>query len=105
MIECLCMVQAGQISADAEAALRDETNAFSERAFSAPAVMNWIVVPERSGYTAARPSTSVIVSMQSNRKLSQSERVTLLKELCDIWMKGANRSMEEVVATIRDPEG
>lgn len=103
MTQCTCMVQAGQISAEQEATLRRETSAFAERHFGTPGEINWIAVPEGSGYTAGELSTSVIVSVQSDRPLAPSARVPLLHELEQIWSRHANRSSDEVVSVITDP--
>ena len=103
MTACTCMVQAGQISADQEATLRAETSAFAERHFGSPGEINWITVPEGSGFTAAKPSTSVIVSVGSDRPLAPSAREPLLRELEAIWREHAGRGPDEVVSVIRDP--
>ncbi len=105
MTQCTCMVQAGQISADQEAILRAETSAFAERHFGSPGEINWVTVPEGSGYTAGKLSTSVIVSVRSDRPLPPSERVPLLHELERIWATNANRTSDEVVSVITDPVG
>lgn len=103
MILVMCVVQQGQMSAAVEDALKEEIDAFSRRAFQEPAEIDWIEVPEGSGFTAGRPSTSVIASMQSSRNLVQDERVALLKELCHICMIKTGRSSHDVVTSIRDP--
>jgi hypothetical protein len=99
------MVQEGQISADQEAILRAETSAFAERHFGSPGEINWVTVPEGSGYTAGKLSTSVIVSVRSDRPLPPSEREPLLHELERIWATNANRTSDEVVSVITDPVG
>ena len=103
MIQAMCLVQAGQVSEQQEARLRADMEDFSQRSFSTGAAINWIVVPENSGFTAGKPSTSILVSMLSNRPLDSAERTELLKELCDIWIAQTGRSMDEVVGVIRDP--
>ena len=105
MTQCTCMVQAGQITSEQETALRAETSAFAERHFGSPSEINWVTVPEGSGYTAGKLSTSVIVSVRSDRPLPPSERVPLLKELEQIWTTHAGRSSDEVVSVIADPVG
>ena len=105
MTQCICMVQAGQISADQEAVLRAETNAFAEAKFGAAAHITWIPVPEGGGFTEGKPSNSVIVSMTADRSLAPSEREKLLRELGQIWERGADRGPDEVVTVIRDPIG
>jgi len=61
--QCTCMVQEGQITQEQQAVLRKETSAFAERHFGSPGEINWVTVPEGSGYTAGSLSTSVIVSV------------------------------------------
>lgn len=105
MTPCTCMVQAGQISAEQEAALRAETSDYAERHFGAPGEINWVAVPEGSGFTEAKPSTSVIVSVRANRSLPPSERVPLLHELEQVWARISRRSSNEIVSVITDPVG
>lgn len=104
MIICNCIVQAGQVSAETEAALRTNLNAFAERAFGEPADINWRAIPERSGFTAAKPSTSSIISMAANRPVPQPERAALLKEMCELWIGETKRTLDEVVGVISDPQ-
>ena len=103
MIMCNCIVQAGQISAETEAALRAGLSDFTQRRFGAPAEINWLSVPENSGFTAAEPSTSSIISMLANAPVAQAEREALLRELCGIWTKETDCSLDEVVGVISDP--
>ena len=105
MINCTCMVQAGQISATQEDVLRAETSAFGARHFSTEPSINWITVPEGSGFTEGKPSTSVLVTMNADRSLSLAEREPLLRELGAIWEKHAARTPDEVVTVISDPQG
>lgn len=105
MTQCTCMVQEGQISDEQEAILRAETSAFAERHFGSPGEINWVTVPEGSGYTAGTLSTSVIVSVRSDRSLPPSEREPLLRELEAIWATNASRTSDEVVSVITDPVG
>ena len=103
MISCNCIVQAGQISPETEAVLRANLSAFAERAFGEPAEINWRTIPERSGFTAAKPSTSSVVSMAANRVVPQAERAELLKEMCTLWVNETHRSLDEIVGVISDP--
>ena len=105
MTACTCMVQQGQITAEQEARLREETSAFAERHFGSAGEINWVCVPEGSGFTAAKPSTSVIVSVRSDRPLAPSAREPLLRELEAIWREHAGRGADEVVSVITDPVG
>ena len=104
MIPVMCVVQEGQISAETENALKQDIGGFARRAFGAAAEIDWIVVPSGSGFTAARPSNTVIASLQANRVLDQAERIPLLKELGAICMRRTGRSAGEVVTSIRDPK-
>ena len=104
MIACNCVVQAGQIPAPVETALRTALDAFAQKSFGAKATINWTVVPPNSGYTAGVPSTSAVVSMRSNTALQQSKREALLRELCDIWSQETKCSLDEVVGVISDPQ-
>ena len=103
MITAVCMVQDGQISPATEASLRTGLNNFSERVFGEPIDIRWVAVPERSGFTAGKPSTSSIVSLTANRTLDRPERKELLIEICDFWMEQTKCSLDEVVGVINDP--
>ncbi len=104
MIACTCLVQAGQISAETQGALRESIDGFARRALGAPAEITWTEVPRNSGYTANAPSTSSIVSIRANAKLDQPRRVTLLEELCGLWMEQTKCSLNEIVGVISDPQ-
>jgi len=103
MTDCICMVQAGQISAAQQEALRAATSDFALNNFGSAAEIDWVEVREGSGFTASKPSTSVIVSVRSNRSLAPSEREPLLHELEGIWRKHSGRGPDEVVTVITDP--
>lgn len=103
MIQCTCLVQAGQISKTSEAVLRDKLNAFTEKTFGAGIEINWIAVPEGSGFTASKPSTSSIVSMRAPQPINQTERGPLLRELCGFWTAETGQTLNEVVGVISDP--
>ncbi|MEM1194474.1 MAG: hypothetical protein AAGH57_00090 [Pseudomonadota bacterium] len=103
MIRCICMVQEGQIAPDQETALRRDTADFAKRHFGNPPEFNWVTVGKGDGFTEAKPSRSVIVSMNADRSLAPSSREPLLRELCEIWERGAGLSPSEVVTVIRDP--
>ena len=104
MIPVMCIVQEGQIPQNSERDLKAEIGAFTQRTFSVPADIDWIVVPKGSGFTAAEPSTTVIASLHANRPLPQPERVALLKELGEICMLHTGRTANEVVTSIRNPK-
>lgn len=103
MTPCTCLVQEGQISDAQQAALRAGMTEFAKRSFGSEPQINWITVPKGSGFTEAKPSTSVLVMMTADRSLPPSEREPLLRELCDIWMDGTGKSMNEVVTVVNDP--
>lgn len=105
MVPVMCIVQEGQISPKTEFGLKAQISKFTQRAFLAPADIDWLVVPEGSGFTAARPSRTVIASLHSNRGLAQDERISLLKELGEICMAATGRSASEIVTSIRNPTG
>ncbi|MEO0690368.1 MAG: hypothetical protein AAFY51_08735 [Pseudomonadota bacterium] len=104
MIHCICMVQEGQIAPAQEEALRSDTADFAQRHFGNQPEFNWVTVGEGNGFTEAKPSNSVIVSMNADRSLAPSQREPLLRELCEIWERGAGLSPNEVVTVIRDPQ-
>ena len=104
MIPVMCIVQEGQLSLDAEYGLKAQIGAFAQRAFAAPADIDWIVVPKGSGFTAAEPSTTVIASLHANRPVPDEERIALLKEMGEICMSETSLSASEVVTSIRNPK-
>ena len=104
MIQCTCLVQAGQTPAQHEDALKRVLNSFSQEAFGLEAAFNWITVPAGNGYTAYKPSTSSIVSMTAAEPLAQEKRASLLTDLCEIWMDNTGCSIDEIVAVINDPK-
>lgn len=103
MVMCNCIVQAGQISAESEAVLRSNLNAFSERYFGESAEISWMAIPERSGFTATKPSTSSIISMRAPSPIPQEDREGMLRELCGIWTSETKCSLDEVVGVLSDP--
>lgn len=104
MVTCTCIVQAGQVPAETEARLKASLSAFAERSFGEPAEIVWRAISEGSGFTAAKPSTSSIISMTANKPLEQSKRAALLNEMCELWVGETHRSLDEVVGVISDPQ-
>jgi len=104
MIASMCLVQQGQISDEQQAALREAMARLAREAFDDQIEIEWIEVAKGSGFTEAKPSTSVIVQMTAPRPLSPTQREPLIRELCEIWMRGSGLSANEVVAVIRDPQ-
>lgn len=104
MIPVTCLVQAGQVSSALEKNLRNDMAEFVKNSFDATAEIAWIVVPEKSGFTAGKPSTSILVSVQSNHALETAHRIELLHRLCNIWIEKTGLSNNEVVGVITDPK-
>lgn len=105
MINCNCVVQAGQIPPDTEMLLRERLSDFTMQAFQAPAQIDWAVIPEESGFTAGLPSTTSVVVITAKQSLAQERRKVLLEELCDLWIAETGCSINEVVGVIADPQG
>ena len=104
MLPVMCVVQEAQFSPEAETSLKTAIADFTFQAFEQKADINWITVAKGNGFTAAKPSTTMVVSMHSTNKLVQEERVSLLKTLCKICGNTTGLSPNEVVASIRDPQ-
>lgn len=104
MISVMCIVQQGQLSNDSKVALKSDIRDFSFRSFSKDADIDWIEIPEGSGFTAALPSKALIISANSDSKLATEERNRLLRELCDIGMQHSNLSPHDIVVSVRDPQ-
>ena len=104
MIASTCLVQEGQISVETQAKLQAQLSAFTERAFGEPADVKWVAIAPRSGFTAGKPSTSSVVAIRPGAPVEQSRRVALLTELCDLWRRETNCSLDEVVGVISDPQ-
>lgn len=103
MIPYRCFVQAGQAAAEAEATLRADLEAFSQRAFGASAHILWIAVPRGSGFSAGSPSTASIVAAEAPSPLDQPRRAALLQELSDLWIARTGCGYDDLVAVISDP--
>ena len=105
MIRCMCLVQEGQTPDNMRDVIIEKLNAFSQSSFNESAEVYWHAIPPGSGYTAAKLSTSSIVSVTAPQPLTQGERVPLLNEICDLWMNETGCSINEVVASVNDPRG
>lgn len=103
MIPYRCFVQAGQAAAEAEAALRADLEAFSQRAFAASAHILWITVPQGSGFSAGSLSTASIIMAEAPSPLGQPRRAALLQELSELWIARTGCSYDDLVAVISDP--
>ncbi|MDW3099690.1 MAG: hypothetical protein R8J41_16455 [Alphaproteobacteria bacterium] len=104
MIPCVCFIQEGQIADHVQATLKAKLDAFAQDTFNQPAQQTWITVGKGDGFTEAKPSTSSIVSVHANSPLDQDKRAELLKDLCDMWVAETGCSLNEIVATINDPQ-
>ena len=104
MIPCTCFVQSGQTADQKSAMIQSRLQKFAESAFGSVADINWITVPAGGGFTAAKPSTSSIVTFDAAEPVDQDVRVTLLEEICDLWMSETGCEMDEVIAVINDPK-
>ena len=103
MVTCTCFVQDGH-SADQRAdVLKTKLESFSQSAFGEPVAVNWTTVPKGNGFTASKPSSSAIVSFTARQPINQDTRVSLLNELCDLWMAETGCGLDEIVAVINDP--
>ena len=103
MIPVMVLVQQGQIDDDAKSAMLCDLEAFSESHFGEPASVDWMVIPKGAGFTGAEQSTSVIVSLQANRELNESERRPLIEALYRLSRDHTHRTPHEVVVAIRNP--
>ena len=103
MIRCVCLVQGGQKPEQLEATLKSALEAFCARSFGEIPEVNWISIAPGSGFTAAKPSTSSIVSITAPHAVTQERRADLLGEICDLWMHETQCSMNEIMAVISDP--
>lgn len=102
MIPVMCIVQEGQIPGSDELGLKEDIQSFTQKVFDTAACVDWIVVPKGSGFTAAKPSKLVVLSLQANRLVGQEERAGLLRTLCDICVKRTGRKPAEVLTAVRD---
>ncbi len=103
MINCTCVVQAGQTPDLRQTEMQNALNGFSERSFGHEAQIAWIPVAAGNGFTAGKPSTSSIVSITADEQLSPERRESLLRELVAIWTERTGCSVDEIVAVISDP--
>lgn len=104
MVNCLCIVQAGQAPDQNRSDLIAALEAFSDRSFGETATITWMPVAEGNGFTAHASSTSSVVSFTANAALDQATRVAMLTELSEIWTAGTRCSADELVAVINDPK-
>ncbi|MEM9621162.1 MAG: hypothetical protein AAF993_05905 [Pseudomonadota bacterium] len=103
MINCMCVIQAGQAPDQQRAALATALNRFAGEFLHEQLTVNWVPVPAGNGFTAGEPSTSSVVSLTAPEALSQTRRETLLRELVSLWTRQTGCSVDEIVAVIADP--
>ena len=104
MTQCTCLVQEGQISQDRQSVLRHRMTEFAIAHFGSAAEIAWIEVAKNNGFTAGKPSNSVLIMMEADRPLQRHQREPMLKELGDVWMDISQLGADEVVTVIRDPQ-
>ena len=100
---CMCLVQAGRIDAEVEAALRRRLDAFTREVFGSPATITWTEIAEDHGFTAGAPSAASVVSVRAPAPLEQLRRVELLDALSALWMEETACGLDELVAVVADP--
>ena len=105
MIPVMCLVQEGGIDPSVGAALQADLSNLVRQVFGDKGELAWIEVKKGNGFTQAMPSTSSLVSIQANRPLAHDERVSIMKSICDFWMKRTGCSINEIVAAVNDPAG
>ncbi len=103
MIPILCLVQEGQIAPSIGEDLRSSLDQIAQDHLGSTAGINWVEVEAGSGFTEAKPSTSSLVSIQSDRMLSQDERISIMQKICDSWIEKTECSINEIVASVNDP--
>ena len=103
MINCTCIVQAGQSPDQNKEKLQSVLTNFTSTSLGEDAQITWIPVAPGNGFTEAKPSTSSVVSITANRALSATERESLLHALVDLWTSETGCSIDEIVAVIADP--
>ena len=104
MIPIMCLVQEGGIEPSVGEALKADLTGLVLRVFGDKGEVAWIEIEKGNGFTEAKPSTSSLVSIQANRSMSQEERVSVMKSICDFWMARTGCSINEIVAAVSDPE-
>lgn len=103
MINCTCIVQAGQSPDRLKVEAQEVLNLFAFKSFGEKAQIAWIPVAEGNGFTAGNPSTCSVVSMTSNEVINPVRRELLLRDLVAAWTEATGVSVDEVVAVITDP--
>lgn len=103
MATCLCLIQAGQISAARQAALQREIGGMTQAKLGFTPSFRWTEIAAGSGYTAGVPSTSALVTLTADAPVEQDTREAVLHELCELWTRGAGVTINEIMAVVADP--
>ncbi len=103
MINCSCLVQEGQSPDLKKTEIQAAIQEFTVRSFGLEARIVWTPVAAGNGFTAGKPSTSSVVSITSNEKLSPARRQSLLQEFVALWTTETGSTIDEIVAVITDP--
>ena len=104
-IETLCIVQSGQVSDAQRETLESRLNQIARDTFGEEAAASWLVIEPGNGWTAAKPSTSALVSMNVP-PMDEPDRTQLLHNICGAWSEETHCSLNEIVASaITAPEG
>ncbi|NKC01249.1 MAG: hypothetical protein GKR90_22510 [Pseudomonadales bacterium] len=104
MISCTCVVQEGQTPDVQKKSITRLLNRFSSDAFGEEALITWIPVAPGNGFTAAKPSSSSVISVIANEPLSPERRESLLRKLAHLWSAETGCTLDEVVAVLADPQ-
>ena len=103
MINCMCVIQEGQGPDQQRGELAQALDAYSRESLGDSLQVNWIPVARGSGYTASKPSTSSVLSLTANERLSQEKREVVLRELVSLWTDHTGCTVDEIVAVVADP--
>ncbi len=103
MINCLCVIQEGQVADLKRGELGTALEAYAQEFLADSVQLNWLPVPGGCGFTAGEPSTSSVVSLTATQQLTQERREQLLRELVALWTRHTGCSVDEVVAVVADP--
>ncbi|MCE2030174.1 hypothetical protein [Sessilibacter corallicola] len=100
MTYCICLIQENQIPDSSlgklEVGIREIV---SKNQLNNLSDLKWIVIPEGQGWTAAKPSTSSVVTLYTP-SIEQSVRVDVLNSICDLWTKTTSCHINEIIASV-----
>lgn len=103
MIDCMCLVQAGQISDDIAGRLKDGLGTIARETFDDEVAITWMTVPAGSGFTGGELSHSSLVSMSPPGEMDEEDRFTLLTRICDLWTAETGCHVNDIVASAISP--